>query len=460
VGVQVARVKIGVIGAGSVAWSTKLVHDLLHTPELYGSSVYLMDINDERLRLIKAFADSYAQEVGASYEFVATKDRREAIRDADFVINTAMYGGHQYYERMRAISEKHGYYRGVNSTEWNMVSDYHTIWGYYQWKLALDIARDVEELAPDAWLIQIANPVFELTTLLSRETRLKVVGLCHGHLGYKEIAQAIGLDPAKVEFEAIGFNHVIWLTKFRYEGEDAYPLIDRWIEERAEKYWEEWRRTQSNPFDIQMSPAAVDMYRSYGLFPVGDTVRGGTWKYHWNLETKQRWYGPTGGPDSEIGWGIYLAHGEAWLEEISEAVQSRRPLSPLFPKGRTDESVVPLMHSIADDAPAVYQVNVLNMGAIDGLPNNVAVEIPAEVGGSGVRRPQGLRLPGRILRLVLWPRMMRAEMAIEAFLEGGRQPLIDWLMLDPRTRSERQAEAVWEEILRMPENEEMARHYR
>jgi alpha-galactosidase len=90
----------------------------------------------------------------------------------------------------------------------------------------------------------------------------------------------------------------------------------------------------------------------------------------------------------------------------------------------------------------------------------VAVEIPAEVGGSGVRRPQGLRLPGRILRLVLWPRMMRAEMAIEAFLEGGRQPLIDWLMLDPRTRSERQAEAVWEEILRMPGNEEMARHYR
>ncbi|MEZ0345630.1 MAG: alpha-glucosidase/alpha-galactosidase [Infirmifilum sp.] len=454
-----ARVKIAVVGAGSVAWSSKLVHDLLHTPELYGSEVHLMDINEERLRLAKAFADRYADELGAEYKFTTTMDRREAVRDADFVVNAAMHGGHHYYEQMRAASEKHGYYRGVNSTEWNMVSDYHTIWGYYQWRLALEIARDVEELAPDAWLIQIANPVFELTTLLSRETRLKVIGLCHGHLGYKEIATTLGLDPSRVEFEAIGFNHVIWLTRLRYDGEDAYPLIDRWIERDSEKYWERWRKEQVNPFDIQMSPAAVDMYRSYGLFPVGDTVRGGTWKYHWNLETKQRWYGPTGGPDSEVGWRIYLTHGEAWLEELAEAVKSGQPLAPMFPKGRTDESIVPLIRSIADDAPATYQVNVLNKGAIDGLPDNVAVEVPAEVGAGGVRRPQGLRLPGRILRLVLWPRMLRAEMAIEAFLEGGRQVLIDWLMLDPRTRSDKQAEAAWDEILRLPGNEEMAKHY-
>ena len=61
-----------------------------------------------------------------------TKNRKEAIKDSDFVINTAMAGGHQYYEKMRAISEKNGYFRGINSVEWNMVSDYHTIWGYYQ----------------------------------------------------------------------------------------------------------------------------------------------------------------------------------------------------------------------------------------------------------------------------------------------------------------------------------------
>ncbi|MCC6005215.1 MAG: alpha-glucosidase/alpha-galactosidase, partial [Thermofilum sp.] len=70
-----AGVKIGVVGAGSVAWSSKLIHDLLHTPQLYGSKVYLMDINEERLRLLKGFAEKYKSEVGADYEFVATKSR-------------------------------------------------------------------------------------------------------------------------------------------------------------------------------------------------------------------------------------------------------------------------------------------------------------------------------------------------------------------------------------------------
>lgn len=454
------KIKISVIGAGSVAWSSKLVHDLLHTPSLYGSDVYFMDINEERLRILRGLAEKYKSEVGAEYNFFYTTDRKEAVRDSDVVINTAMYGGHRYYELMREVSEKHGYYRGVNSVEWNMVSDYHTIWGYYQWKLAMDIARDVEELAPGAWLIQMANPVFELTTLISRETRVKVVGLCHGHLGYKEIAQTIGLDPARVGFEAIGFNHVIWLTKFTYDGEDAYPLIDRWVEEKAEQYWSQWRMRQVNPFDIQMSPAAVDMYRRYGLFPVGDTVRGGTWKYHSSLKTKQYWYGPTGGPDSEIGWALYTAHQEYWLATLAQAASDPRiPVSSLFPQTRTEESVVPLIESLMLDKPGEYQVNVLNGNAIEGIPSNVAVEVPARVDARGIHPKTGLRLPRKILSLVLQPRLLRAEMAIAAFLEGGRQFLIDWLMLDPRTRSEEQAEKVWEEILSLPGNEEMKRHY-
>ncbi|WP_225876099.1 alpha-glucosidase/alpha-galactosidase [Infirmifilum lucidum] len=456
-----AKLKIAVIGAGSIAWSSKIIHDLLHTPTLFGSEVALVDIDARRLKLVEGFARRYASELGADYKFYSTADRREAVRDADFVVNTAMYGGHGYYEKMREVSERHGYYRGVNSTEWNMVSDYHTIWGYYQFKLALEVALDVEQYAPNAWLLQVANPVFELTTLISRETRVNVIGLCHGHLGYKEIARALGYDPEKVEFEAIGFNHVIWLTKLTYAGRNLYPLIDEWIERKAQEYWARWRLTQRDPFDIQMSPAAVDMYRRYGLFPVGDTVRGGTWMYHRDLKTKQQWFGPTGGPDSEVGWMVYLARHE-WYSSLLEKIASDPgvPISSFFPQTRTDESLVPIINSIANDQPATYQVNVPNTGAIDGLPGDVAVEIPAEVSGKGVKRPQGLKLPGKILKAVLWPRMLRMEMALTAFLEGGRQILIDWLMLDPRTKSEKQAEEVWDAILSMPENEEMARHYR
>ncbi|MEM1853270.1 MAG: alpha-glucosidase/alpha-galactosidase [Thermofilaceae archaeon] len=454
-------VKIAVIGAGSVAWSATLIRDLCMTPDLRGSTVSLMDINEERLKLVHAIATRYAREVKADLKFEATLDRREAIRDADFVINTAMAMGHGYYERMREISEKHGYYRGINSVEWNMVSDYHTIWGYYQFKLAMEIARDIEELAPDAWLLQIANPVFELTTLISRRTKVKVIGLCHGHLGYREIASELGLDPDKVEFEAIGFNHVIWLTRFEYEGEDAYPLIDEWIEKRAEEYWSRWRQYQSNPFDVQMSPAAVDMYRTYGLFPVGDTVRGGTWKYHWNLETKRRWYGPTGGPDSEIGWKWYMDMQAMIIESFKEAVADQKtPLTRILPPKRSLESVAPLIDSLVNDKRGLYQLNIPNQGSIVGIPDDVAVEVPAYVDGRGVRRVYGLRLPSRIMKHVIWPRMMRMEWALEAFLEGGRDVLFEWLIVDPRTKSTEQVDAVINDILSMPENREMAEHFK
>jgi len=135
-------VRIGVIGAGSIAWSATLIRDLSMTKNLWGSTVILMDKSRERLNLIYRFAKRYASEVKANLRFEKTLNRKEAIRDADFVINTAMAGGHQYYEKMRTISEKHGYYRGINSVEWNMVSDYHTIWGYYQLKLGILVTEE------------------------------------------------------------------------------------------------------------------------------------------------------------------------------------------------------------------------------------------------------------------------------------------------------------------------------
>ena len=452
-------VKIAIIGAGSVAWSAKIIRDLCVTPELYGSRIVLVDIDRERLDLAYGFATRYASEVKADLKIEKTMDRRKALVDADFVVNMAMAMGHGYYEKMRMISEKYGYYRGINSVEWNMVSDYHTVWGYYQFKLVMSIVRDIEEACPDAWLIELANPVFEITTLVGRESKVKVIGLCHGHLGCKDIARVLGLNFEEAEFEAIGFNHTIWLTKFRYKGEDAYPLLDEWIEKNAEDYWRHWRREQKDPFDVQMSPAAVDMYKVYGLFPVGDTVRNGTWKYHWNLETKKKWFGPLGGPDSEIGWTIYLKGHIREIEKIKDALKKSLPLTSLYPPERSDEEVVPVINSIANNEESIRQVNVPNRGAIAGIPNDVTVEIPARVEGGGVHRITGKRLPERIMKYVIYPRMMRMEWALEAFLEGGRDLLFEWLITDPRTKSPQHVDEVINALLSIPENREMARHF-
>ncbi len=132
----------------------------------------------------------------------------------------------------------------------------------------------MEEICPNALLIDVANPECEAGTLLTRETKIKVAGYCHGYLGWIDVATALGLDPNQVDFQVAGFNHNIWFTRFRSDEKNAYLLLDDWIENKSEDYWREHK--QKDEFDIDMSRAAVDMYRLYGLYPVGDTVRSGS----------------------------------------------------------------------------------------------------------------------------------------------------------------------------------------
>jgi alpha-galactosidase len=125
---------------------------------------------------------------------------------------------------------------------------------------------------------------------MKRETKTKVIGLCHGHYGAYHIASVIGLDPSKVTFQAPGVNHCIWLTDFRHNGEDAYPLIDEWIEKKAEEYWRTW---DGSPLDGEMSRAAVNLYRIFKRFPVGDTVQQNptfSWWYHADDQTMKKWF--------------------------------------------------------------------------------------------------------------------------------------------------------------------------
>jgi len=324
----------------------------------------------------------------------------------------------------------------------------------------LEVARDMERLCPNAWLIQSGNPVFEGCTLMTRQTGVKVIGLCHGHYGYREIAHALGLELEHVTFEAPGFNHCIWMTHFRYKGRDAYPLIDRWIEEKAEAYWQTW---QPHYWQTQMSRAAIHMYEFYGLMPIGDTSRAlwsDTWWYHLNAESKRRWWGPLGGFDSAEGWAIYLEELNRNLERIRQVAESpeRRP-TEVFPPRKSGEQVVPIMDALANDHQGQFQVNVPNRGALPGIPDDVVVEVPALIDAKGVRPLAVGALPERIMLGVMWPRLLQMARALAAFRTGDRRYLMQIALHDHRTRAWEQAERALGALMRMPENAGAARHF-
>jgi len=515
------RPKIAFLGAGSARWTSRILIDIWLTPGLRNAEIWLMDIDDYRLGIIGRFANRYVEELKVPGRVFVTRDRKEAIRDADFVISTVLAKGYTYYEKMRAISEDYGYRYGINAVEWNYVGDYHTIWGYYQFKTHLEIARDIEELAPDAWFFIVANPVLELTTLIGRETKVKVAGICHGFLGFVKVLEVLGMrlareklgknitplcamhdpnciktiagivDVNELELEMQGFNHVIWLTKFRYGGENAYRYVDDWLKEDAEEYWTVWREYTSNPWDVELAPAAFDMYKTYGYLPIGDSVRGGTWKYHWDLRTKQYWYGPYGGPDSEFGNAFRVLLVRRTIEEMARTVfDDSAPLVQKIPPRPSGELLAPLMDAIYNNKPAdsyllgvagastetpMYvgalniggaylkapmYVNILNNGTLDGLPNNIAVEVPVYADGKGIHAKPVSHTPPKIYKYVLLHRLLRAEWALQAFTEGGKDALIQWLAIDVRTKSMQQVNDVIDALLKMPENEEMAKHFR
>ncbi|HEC92706.1 MAG TPA: alpha-glucosidase/alpha-galactosidase, partial [Candidatus Atribacteria bacterium] len=217
-------IKLSIIGAGSAIFSLRLVGDFCKTKDLSGSLVSLMDIDEKRLNSVHNLATRYAAELGANLKFERTTDMKRSIKNADFVINTALVGGREQLDAIREVGEKYGYKRGIDRQEFNMVSDYYTLSNYNQLKYFLDVAHSMEEICPNAWLLQAANPVFEGTTLISRNSNIKVVGFCHGHYGVDALIRSLRLDIKQVDWQVAGFNHNIWLTRFLYKDKDAYPL--------------------------------------------------------------------------------------------------------------------------------------------------------------------------------------------------------------------------------------------
>ena len=211
-----------------------------------------------------------------------------------------------------------------------------------------------------------------------------------------------------------------------------------------------------------MSPGAVDMYEMFGLFPIGDTVRSASpWWHHRDLESKKRWYGPTGGFDSEIGWSIYLQFREKIMERMLQLASSpSTSLTKEFPPVMSGEQHIPVIDAIAHDQETMLQLNIPNRGSIPDIPDNVVVEVPALVNGRGIQGVHVGELPKRLMSYVLMPRMGRMERVLQAFLDGDRKSLLLMLMEDPRARSLEQAKALLDELLAQPWNSEAAAHYR
>ncbi len=204
--------KIVIIGAGSHVFSRRLITDFLSHPELRDGTITLMDIDRERLHLITTFARRLVNQRGFKTIVVPTEDRRSALEDADYVVVSIRVGGLEANRLDLEIPAKYGIKQGIGDT----IGPGGVFYGLRHIPVLLDICRDIEELCPDAWLINYTNPMAMICWALNDHTRVKNVGLCHSVQGTAaELARYLGAALDEVSYWVAGINHMAWFLELK-----------------------------------------------------------------------------------------------------------------------------------------------------------------------------------------------------------------------------------------------------
>jgi alpha-galactosidase len=450
--VLLTHTKIAFLGAGSHRFARELLIDCCLTPGLADSEIVLVDPDEARLQAVLTFARRYASELGVPLRFLAHTDRTHALPEADFVICSALAGGRAATEADRALLENFGYYRGIGLNT-----------SFRQLQLMLDIARDMAELCPSALFIQAANPVPETCQLIDAETGVETVGICHGHLSIARVAALLGLDPGMLESTVVGINHCIWALRLQTEGRDVYPLLEEWAREVGSAFYQTWLKRGRND-DYPIAPIAFDLFRLYGLWPVGDSCRAitpETWWYHCSAQTKEQWYGPTGGLDGARGTANNLTWLRSQGDDLAEVAGGEGMVTAAYPPQHSAWQIVPILDSRLNNRPSTQQVSIKNTGPIlAGLPEYCFVEVPARVDASGFHASEQYHLPESVLLGVLLPRVLLCDRIVAAHRTGDCRFLLQAWLADHKTTSYEQARSALTALITAPGNEAMLAHYR
>jgi alpha-galactosidase len=424
------KTKIVLIGAGSVSFGTGTLCDLFAARgHLEGSAIALVDINVEAVETMAAVARRLNAATGEPFIIQATTHRREALAGAEFVIIAVAVRRNERWRLDFQIPLKHGVKQvlGENGGPGGLFHCMRNI------PITLDICRDMEELCPEALVLNFTNPEGRICLAATRYTDLQFVGLCHG-IGMTQTAwsRVIDLPEEEIDLRAAGINHFTWVldARRRGTGEDLYPVFR---EKLAQKGAEEVRLSPHYAFGIELSRYLME---TYGLWPsCSDDHIGEYLSYAW--ETCG-----LAGYDFEAA---EVVAEDRW-DRLRRYAAGEEPLDELL-QSRSGERAVPIIVGVLENTHQ-YELaaNVPNAGFIPNLPESAIVEVPATVDATGVHGVSVGPLPEPIAAMCR-TQVAVQDRAIEAAVHGYRNAALQALLLDPVVNSISQAEAILEELL-------------
>ncbi len=396
--------RIAFVGAGSVEFTRNLLGDLLTFPELADATIALHDIDPDRLATAEGMARWTSSQLGAGATFEAHLDRRAALAGCDFVVNMIQVGGHAATLIDFEVPMRHGLRQTIGDTlgVGGIFRALRTI------PVMLDIAADMAELCPDAWLLNYTNPMAMLCWATYAGSPIqRVVGLCHSvQWTTRGLAELVGVPYEEVDYLGAGVNHQAWILRFRRNGEDLYPLLDAAIDRDPELR----RRVR------------VEIYRRFGYFPTESSEHSSEY-LPWFLRDDAMV------DQFRVPVDEYVRRSEENLRLYDEERQ-KLATGGAFEIERSLEYASLIVHSILTGEPRVIYGNVANEGLIENLPRGACVEVPCLVDGNGVQPTAVGALPPQLAALNR-TFLNVCELTVRAALEGRRDHVEHAALLDP-----------------------------
>lgn len=410
--------KLTFMGAGSTVFAKNVIGDTMLADPFHDVEVALYDIDEERLNESYILIDAMNKTINGGRakidKYLGVERRRDALRNADFVVNAIQVG---LYDPCTLIDfevpKKYGLYQTIGDTlgVGGIFRGMRTI------HVLKDFAADMAEVCPDAWFLNYTNPMAILSGYLQRFTPIKSVGLCHSvQTCSKDLLEHLGMeDKIEGRYERIaGINHMAWLLEIRdKDGNDLYPEIRR----RAKK---------SSQEDYHRDLVRFDYIDKFGYYCTESSIHNSEYNPFYLK------------PGREDLMKKFNTNYDEYPKRCREQIEGwKRQRDEILNGGkvehtRSHEYASYIMEAMVTGNTYIIGGNVINRGMIPNLPYDACVEVPCLINKNGVTPTYAGPLPLQLAAMNssnIYPQML----TIEAAVTGKRETLYQACMMDPHT---------------------------